>query len=106
MTRAGPDRCAVAVVGSSYTDRSEVVMSDSTLVVVGTFLSAVDAEVALSALDARGIEAMVRSDDCGGLRPHLWMHGVELLVREDDAVRAAEILDEAPPASPIDTPAE
>jgi len=42
--------------------------------------------VAKTALDAAGIESMLRKDDCGGLRPHMQMsEGVELMVREADA---------------------
>jgi hypothetical protein len=62
------------------------------LVVVQTFLNMFDAETAKSALDAAGIDSMIRGDDCGGMRPHLWMHGVELLVRQEDADAASEIL--------------
>lgn len=67
-------------------------MSDTSLVVVGTYLTAIDADLAHTVLEAEGIESMVRSDDCGGLRPHLWMHGVALLVRSEDAQKAAGIL--------------
>jgi hypothetical protein len=67
-------------------------MVETTLVVVGTYLNAVDAQLAQSALEAVGIESMVRSDDCGGLRPHLWMGGVELLVRGGDVEQALATL--------------
>jgi hypothetical protein len=67
-------------------------VSDSELVVVGTFLNKVDAELAHGALGVAGIESMVSADDAGGLRPGLWMGGVRLLVRAEDARRAAEIL--------------
>jgi hypothetical protein len=63
------------------------------LVVIRTFLNHIDADLAKSALDAAGIESFVRSDDCGGTRPHLWMSGVQLIVREEDAARATELLD-------------
>lgn len=76
-------------------------MSDTSLVVVGTYLTAIDADLAHTVLEAEGIESMVRSDDCGGLRPHLWMHGVALLVRSEDAQKAAGILALEPTA---DTP--
>ena len=66
-------------------------MSDE-LIVIRTFLNAVDAEVARGALEAAGIDSMIRADDCGGTRPHLWMHGVELLVRAVDTQRADEVL--------------
>jgi hypothetical protein len=68
-------------------------MDDVPLVVLRTYLNNFDADVARTALDAAGIESMIRSDDCGGLRPHLWMGGVELLVRAEDTDRAREVLD-------------
>lgn len=66
------------------------------LLVIRTFINNVDAELARTALQAAGIESMIRADDCGGTRPHLWMGGVELLVREDDVARAEEVLGTAP----------
>jgi hypothetical protein len=69
-------------------------MSDS-LVPVGTFLNHIEADLAKSALEAAGIESMIVSDDCGGVRPHLWMGGVQVLVRDEDAQRAMEILNPA-----------
>jgi len=68
-------------------------MSDAELVVVGTFLNKIDAEIAQGALQAADIESLVSADDAGGLRPTLWMSGVRLLVRSEDAERAQEILD-------------
>jgi hypothetical protein len=62
------------------------------LLVVRTFLNTFDAELAKSALDAAGIYSMVRADDAGGMRPHLWLGGVELVVRAEDAEQANEIL--------------
>lgn len=67
-------------------------MSDTELVVVGTFLNQIDAEMARSALEAAGIESMISADDAGGLRPHLWMGGVRLLVRAEDAEQAGKIV--------------
>ena len=68
-------------------------MNDAELVVVATFLNKIDAETARSALQAADIESLVSADDAGGLRPTLWMSGVRLLVRSEDAERAREILD-------------
>lgn len=68
---------------------------DHTLVRVHTYLNGFESDLAKSALEAAGIDCMVRADDCGGLRPHLWMGGVELLVRAEDAKRAEEILGSA-----------
>jgi ABC-type amino acid transport substrate-binding protein len=62
------------------------------LVVVGTFLTGFDADVARTALEAAGVDCMVRADDCGGLRPHLWMGGIGLLVRREDRDKAEEVL--------------
>lgn len=67
-------------------------MSDAELVVVKTFLSRIDADLAKGALEAAGIDAMVRADDAGGTRPGLWMGGVALLVRVDDQEEARKIL--------------
>lgn len=71
-------------------------------VVVRQFLSTIEAEIAHGALRAAGIEAMVSTDDCGGMRPHLQVGRVALLVRPDDADEAVRILDE--PATPLDEP--
>lgn len=67
-------------------------MSGTELVVVGTFLNQIEAEMARSALEAADIESMISADDAGGLRPHLWMGGVRLLVRAEDAEQAGKIL--------------
>ena len=67
-------------------------MNDTELVVVGTFLKHFEADLARSALEAVGIESVIRSDDCGGLRPHLWMAGIQLLVRSEDAAYASELI--------------
>jgi Putative prokaryotic signal transducing protein len=66
---------------------------DESLVVIRTFLNHFEADVARSALESAGIESLIRSDDCGGTRPHLWLSGVQLIVRQEDAERAAELLD-------------
>jgi len=63
-----------------------------TLVVAGTYFTAIDADLARTVLEAEGIECMIRGDDCGGVSPQLWIHGVALLVRRDDAERARAIL--------------
>ena len=72
-------------------------MSDaghSRLVAVADFPNRIDAEIAHSALEASGIESFVSGDDAGGVQPGLWMKGVRLLVREDDADRALDVLNE------------
>jgi hypothetical protein len=67
---------------------------DTRLVAVADFQNRIDAEIAHSALEASGIESFVSGDDAGGVQPGLWMKGVRLLVREDDASRALNILNE------------
>jgi predicted Fe-Mo cluster-binding NifX family protein len=71
-------------------------MNTAELVVVRCFANAVHAAVAASALEAAGIEVLTRRDDCGGMRPQLWLSGVEVVVRSDDAPRALEILQDVP----------
>jgi hypothetical protein len=40
----------------------------------------------------RTSDSLISADDAGGLRPGLWMGGVRLLVRAEDADRATEVL--------------
>ena len=65
----------------------------SHLVTVRTFLNRIEAELALSALEAAGIDAVLQRDDCGGVRPSLWLSGVDSLVRPEDFRRATDVLD-------------
>ena len=62
------------------------------LVVIRTFLNRIDADLAQGALEAAGIDAMVGADDAEGNQPGLWMGGVRVLVREEDADEAGKIL--------------
>jgi hypothetical protein len=69
-------------------------MPRSDLVVVHTFSSRPEADVAKSALDAAGIDATVLADDAGGVQPGLWEgRGVAIVVNRDDEQAAREILD-------------
>jgi hypothetical protein len=84
---------------SDYTEegeRSSTVVNrdvdDTQLVVVGTFSNTIEAELAQGALQAADIASLVSADDAGGLRPSLWLSGVRLLVRAEDARQAQEIL--------------
>jgi len=67
-------------------------MLEGQLVVVGTFLNQIDADLAKGALEAADIESIISADDAGGQRPHLWMGGIRLLVRAEDAEEAKEVL--------------
>jgi hypothetical protein len=69
-------------------------MSDVQLVVVRSFGSRPEADLAKSALEAAGIDAMVRADSGGDMRPAMaWGgDGFQIIVRSDDAEAAREIL--------------
>ena len=68
-------------------------MDHPQLVVVRTYPTHVDADLARTALEAAGIESMVESDDQGGQSPGLaFTRGIALLVRSDDVKDAEEIL--------------
>jgi hypothetical protein len=69
-------------------------------VVVRTFSTHIEADLASSALAAAGIDASIRADDCGGVYP--FKGGVELMVAQEDAAVAAEVLDTS--ALDISTP--
>ena len=61
-------------------------MKSSDLVVISTFLSTADAQIAKGILDEVGIESMIRADNAGGMYPAI--SGAELLVRGEDVERA------------------
>jgi hypothetical protein len=67
---------------------------ETNLVVVGAFGTEGEAEIAKSALASAGIDAMIRADSVGKMRPHVaWATGgFKLLVREEDEADALEIL--------------
>jgi hypothetical protein len=65
------------------------------LVVARTFNSRPEADLASSALDAAGIDSMVRADSGGHMRPAIaWAgDGFQVIVRAEDVDAAREILD-------------
>jgi hypothetical protein len=65
------------------------------LVVVHTFGTRPEADVAKSALEAAGIDSMIQADTAGGTRDHLAWAGVgfRLIVRAEDVAPARDILD-------------
>jgi glutathione peroxidase len=67
-------------------------MSNDRLTPVRTYVNGAEADLARSALEAAGIHAVVRRDDCGGVRPSLWLLGIQLLVHPDDLAAAAAVL--------------
>ena len=62
------------------------------MIVVGTYPTRADAELAQATLEAEGIRSVVSSDDAGGAYPFDLSGGARLLVTEADAERAAAIL--------------
>jgi Putative prokaryotic signal transducing protein len=69
-------------------------MGDINLLVVQTFGSQQEADMAKGALESAGIDAIIQADSVGGMRPHIaWASGgIKLLVREEDEATAREIL--------------
>ena len=65
-------------------------MKTTDLVVLSTFRSVTDAQIAKGILDAVEVESTIRSDNAGGMYPAL--DAADLLVRADDAPRAREAL--------------
>jgi hypothetical protein len=69
------------------------------MVVVGTYATRSDAELAQALLSAAGITSVLAADDAGGAYPFdLTGGGPRLLVDESDAEAAAAILSERPHA--------
>jgi Putative prokaryotic signal transducing protein len=66
-------------------------MKATDVVVLSTFRSITDAQIAQGVLDEMQIESSIRSDNAGGMYPAL--DAAELLVRRDDAERAREALE-------------
>ena len=65
-------------------------MKTADVVVIETFRSVADAQIAQGVLDEIGIQSMIQSDNAGGLYPAI--DAARLVVRADDAVRAREAL--------------
>ena len=69
-------------------------MRDDALVLVQSFATQMEADLAKSMLESAGIDAMIQADRAGGMRDHLaWSgFGFKVLVREEDAATAREVL--------------
>jgi len=69
-------------------------MEDAELVVVHSFGTREEADLALSALEAAGIDAIVQGDTAGGQYPVVVnAKGFRITVRAEDAPAARDILD-------------
>jgi hypothetical protein len=62
------------------------------MIEVGSYSTRTKAEIAQGALAAAGIPSVLESDDAGGAYPFDLTGGARLLVDEDDAGDAAEVL--------------
>ena len=69
-------------------------MSQSNLVVVQSYGTEGEAEVAKGVLESSGIDAMIQADTAGRMREHLAWSGLghRVLVREEDAAAARSLL--------------
>lgn len=69
-------------------------MENAKLVVVQSYGSRPEADLAKSVLEDAGVPAMIQSDTAGGMREHLaWSGaGFKILVREEDVAAAQELL--------------
>jgi len=65
-------------------------MPSNDLIAIRTLFDTYDVELALSALRAAGIEAFAQATDSN--RPYLAQSGVKIIVREEDAERARNVL--------------
>lgn len=68
-------------------------MSEQGLIVVRSYSSEMDAQLAKSRLDAAGIFSAIFKDDVGGTRPYLQLtEGVRLMVRKSEFDQASAVL--------------
>ncbi len=80
-------------------------MQDAKLVVIQSCGSQIEAELVKGALEAAGIDAMIQADTAGRMREHLaWSGaGFKILVREEDATAARDLLAPRPQSVEDDT---
>ena len=72
-------------------------MNRDDAVILETFSSRMEAEMAARLLEAEGIDTLIMADDAGGAYPMLqFVRGVRLLVFKEDEARAREILAAVP----------
>lgn len=73
-------------------------MDQTNLVLVQSYNTRPEADLAKAELDAAGIQSMIQADTAGGMREHLaWSGaGFKLLVREQDASAARDLLASTP----------
>ena len=85
--------CGVALVERLPLDPTPPELDHSELVVAETYSNELEAAVAKTALDAAGIDSMIRSDDSGGEAPAMQLsRGIQILVMPRDAEDARAVL--------------
>jgi len=63
------------------------------LVKLEVYNSEIDADLARARLEGAGIQAVILSDDCGGMNPALtYVRGLRLMVRAEDEATARDVL--------------
>ena len=63
------------------------------MVIAKTYLNETEARLDASRLEAQGLDAWVETDNCDGMYPQMdLLLGVKLLVRQDDAAEARDLL--------------
>jgi Putative prokaryotic signal transducing protein len=79
-------------------------MPHPNLVVVQSYGSRAEADLAKGALEDAGIHSMIRADTAGGMREHLaWSGaGFQILVREEEVTVARDVL--TPPVEGGESP--
>jgi Putative prokaryotic signal transducing protein len=77
-------------------------MLDSNLVSIATYSSEAEAAMAMGALESASIESMLLSDSAGGMEPSVAYvtGGYQILVKQEDAESAREILTTQLPTEP------
>jgi hypothetical protein len=78
-------------------------MRHSNLVIVQSFGTQAEADIALGILESSGIEAMIQADTAGGMRQHLAWSGLgfRVLVCEEDAAVARDLLNPPPDTNQV-----
>lgn len=69
-----------------------------------TFSNEIEAEMAMSALEAAGIQSAMRRDDCGGVQPAMGLTGgIQVIVDDENLEEATAVID-AFAVEPVDGP--
>ncbi len=72
------------------------------MAILRTFSNEIEAEMAMSALEAAGIQSAMTRDDCGGIQPAMGLTGgIQVIVDDENIEAATEVLD-APAEEPSD----